>query len=225
MVYTYPQSVKEAAKILDKDMPGWEKKIDLENFHIHSTEYCPLSRVYGGYSTGLRHLFGNSNDTGGFFANRETNDEWLKEIQLRLDRKLNEVQEVHDFAWALRQMQQGKKVVYSGMDTELYFFIEGSYVKQQYLKHPDIKVCGDLHIFSVDCGTYARKWRIYEEPKPKLSSLKPGDKFTWPEARDLGPFVFLNNKDRAKGSHKYHYIDNKSVLCGNDYDREVELVK
>lgn len=53
---TVAERVRKGAKLLDKEYPGWEKRIDLSILDLESTCDCILGQLYGGYGAGLEAL-------------------------------------------------------------------------------------------------------------------------------------------------------------------------
>lgn len=47
------KSVERGAAYLDRVNPGWDKRIDLDNFSIGTYERCVLGQLHGGYQKGM----------------------------------------------------------------------------------------------------------------------------------------------------------------------------
>ena len=46
----------KGALLLDKERPGWEKRIDVGRFDMHSSVDCVLGQLWGSYQTGVDQL-------------------------------------------------------------------------------------------------------------------------------------------------------------------------
>jgi len=87
------------AKFLDREQPGWETLIDLNELHMNDCTQCILGQLYGWYDDGLSALnLGAFNgydaadlgfDTAGSRGATEDYDvlthQWAKQITRRLD--------------------------------------------------------------------------------------------------------------------------------------------
>lgn len=90
MTYKVPKSVKVAAKLLDKVMPGWYKKISLSRLNMSWYLDCILGQLYGEYDKGIKKLFGVSctevsTDTLKVFFGKVYENQWISEINERLN--------------------------------------------------------------------------------------------------------------------------------------------
>jgi hypothetical protein len=107
MIYEYPKSISEAAKLLDKALPGWENKINISTLNMKNYEDCLLGQLYGGYNEGFKLLFNKiifGSKTDEIFGDDVDKQLWITEIDTRKG---------FDFYTALRYMNEGKKVVYT----------------------------------------------------------------------------------------------------------------
>ena len=57
MAETIIARVRRGAKLLDKTLPGWEKKIRLHDLDLNNCEVCILGQLYRSYFKGLDALF------------------------------------------------------------------------------------------------------------------------------------------------------------------------
>lgn len=176
MKNAYPQSIYEAALLLDKEHPGWEKKINITILKMHDAQYCILGQIYkstsnnldGPYAYGLDKLFGLATSDrlvqDCIFGRNANIQGWKDQINSRL----NKVVEDHDFVWALAQMKEGKKVTL--WDDLVYWYMKDGKI------YNDAEV--ERNIFDIGHfpNTQKKGWRIVHQPK--LSDLKVGDKFT-----------------------------------------------
>jgi hypothetical protein len=90
----YPQTVKEAASLLDRKKPDWAQLINLDRLRLEGrlATDCILEQVYGDYPSGVSALFGHLGDQfiiDDFTAKSLFNDdrylrEWKNEIIERL---------------------------------------------------------------------------------------------------------------------------------------------
>jgi len=78
-MYTAPKSVEEAAKVLDKDKPGWAECV-YKPINMGSNWACVLYQVYGEYAQTRYRLFGFQ-DTKDIFGAHDS--EWQLEVDLR----------------------------------------------------------------------------------------------------------------------------------------------
>lgn len=156
MAYAYPNSIEEAANLLDKDKPDWYTKI-VRTLVMGSPDNCLLGQIYGNYYTSFEKLFGKpasyerAGDT--IFGNRAFPSTWYVEIDKR--KKENDFMNRRSIIWAANQIQVGHKVHRKGKDV--------IYSKAQILSF----TLEDLE--SVD-------WQIYEKPL-QIQDLKRKDKF------------------------------------------------
>ena len=110
MIHKYPNSIEEAAKILDKEDSNWSNKLSRPVIMDNGLQ-CILAQLYGGWATGMRTVFALEllcldfkdcpyiNDE--IFGNKASNTAWIKEVQKR--RTLT-------FVEALAAMKEGKTV-------------------------------------------------------------------------------------------------------------------
>ncbi len=78
-MYDSPTSVEEAAKILDKDKPGWAYEVT-QPVQMSSWKKCVLAQVYGNYLHAAYKLFGYRTFGDLFMAH---NEEWQAEVDKR----------------------------------------------------------------------------------------------------------------------------------------------
>lgn len=74
--------VKKCAKLLDREHPGWHKKINIPLLDMTNIQYCVLGQLYG-FSAGLEKLGHLQNCPYGFTASAP-NTKWIKQITKRL---------------------------------------------------------------------------------------------------------------------------------------------
>ena len=94
-----PQLIEEAASLLDKKMPGWAEKIDLETLDIYEPFDCVLGQLFldqkinmiGPYSTGIKILEIPTAMLDAFSWNIRPatihNELWISQIQKRLPKE------------------------------------------------------------------------------------------------------------------------------------------
>lgn len=56
MIQKIENSVLRGAELLDANVPGWHRKIDLEELNMGSALSCILGQLYGNYWTGIEEL-------------------------------------------------------------------------------------------------------------------------------------------------------------------------
>ncbi len=56
--YVYPNTIEEAANILDKAKPHWYRNVDLNELDMDNASRCILGQVYRDYNIGFKKLFG-----------------------------------------------------------------------------------------------------------------------------------------------------------------------
>jgi hypothetical protein len=161
MTYQYPTSISDAAAILDKAIPSWEKKINLNILDMCIYNLCILGQIYGNYRVGMEVLFGGHKESW-------TNDEilgkntpyekWIKEIQARSAN----ADEVRDFAWALRQLYEGKKVSHPARGEKFFEKSPIGYLSNDARHHLGVPCLNQL--ITLNDG-----WNIYE-PEIMLSA-------------------------------------------------------
>lgn len=154
MKYECPKTIKAAAEILDKAMPGWEKKIDKKTLDMDDGEYCVLGQLYFTYDDGIDLLFDNGivcdryDKVFGIHASRAT---WIKQINLRLNPKV---------------VKQPIKV---GDWTKVY-------VNNQ---HITVRVLKDNKYLTDDFRVLTQNEVSFSKPKSKFGELKIGQKFIY----------------------------------------------
>jgi hypothetical protein len=52
--------VRRGARLLDREAPGWERKIDLDTLDLEHTCNCVVGQVYGDYDEGIEQLDGDA---------------------------------------------------------------------------------------------------------------------------------------------------------------------
>ncbi len=57
--------INDGMKLLDREFPGWEKKIDLGTLNVNRFSSCVLAQLYGSYYEGIWTLFPSNT---GFFS-------------------------------------------------------------------------------------------------------------------------------------------------------------
>jgi hypothetical protein len=95
VVNFYPNSVSEAAILLDSEAPGWHNSIDLERLYLPSANKCILGQIYvstpamTGYGRGMHILFKIDKDKAHFFqqdqifGSKASHTDWVNEITKR----------------------------------------------------------------------------------------------------------------------------------------------
>ena len=138
MEYVFPNSIEEAAIMLDRVKPGWENKIDVERLNMGEYDRCILGQLYDGhYNEGIKELFNKNTydnttkNRSEIFCSADSKDTWLSEI----NKRLNPQSQTRDFAWALGQLKAGKRVtreiwgnqylVFAGLETLVFFDTKG----------------------------------------------------------------------------------------------------
>ena len=85
---TTEERVAVGASLLDRVMPGWPAKIELERLDIQSCTCCVLGQLYGDYGAGFGALGISCGYQYGFVAAsvgapHTTERAWIAEIQAR----------------------------------------------------------------------------------------------------------------------------------------------
>lgn len=173
MKYQQPTTVAEAAKILDKDRPGWENLIDINKLDLNDPYECILAQIYGNYSTGYKSLFDDNpygTETAKLFSLVKFTNSWKQEINNRLmnTTKLSLIE-------ALEILKKGGKIVSSN---NFIIHYDGHAFKDSYGNAYDL--LNYYHVFS---------WKKHEL---KFDDLKPGDKFHFIEVDDSSSkYIYL----------------------------------
>jgi hypothetical protein len=98
--YTIQARVEAGAQLLDREIPGWEKHIDLEVIDISYDTKCMLGQLHGTFDRGFQIHFGRQFTYSrrntqaafehGFMTNLPMNEEltaaWQDLIRMRLQR-------------------------------------------------------------------------------------------------------------------------------------------
>jgi hypothetical protein len=86
--------VRRGVRLLDREKPGWERKIDLDRLDLGHTCNCVLGQVYGNYDRALYELDGDVAERPENFGFDDDNllyrtltDRWRGFIRRRLARK------------------------------------------------------------------------------------------------------------------------------------------
>lgn len=87
MSYPYPNSVAEAAQILDNDNPGWYNKVDTDTLDMLDFKKCVLGQAYGAYGDTRRRLMGENLCHNGLYLWASMDEEWITEIKKRKGEK------------------------------------------------------------------------------------------------------------------------------------------
>lgn len=91
----YPMTVKAGALALDKIMPGWFRKIDVDMLDMNDCAKCIVGQLNDGITYIFNDFLYNNFDCyhirvyqDGAFGYRASRDEWIAEIKQRLNRPL-----------------------------------------------------------------------------------------------------------------------------------------
>jgi hypothetical protein len=91
----YPMTVKAGALALDKIMPGWFRKIDVDMLDMNDCAKCIVGQLNGGISYGFSDFLNSHFECydvriyeDGAFGYRTSLNEWIAEIKQRLNRPL-----------------------------------------------------------------------------------------------------------------------------------------
>ncbi len=164
MIYLFPNSIHEAANLLDQVKPGWEKQIDINRLAMNDDELCILGQLYGDYVEGRRRLFLNSYILPDvIFGSHSSIDRWIDEINRRLNKLL-------DFWSAMKLLVQGKKVRRKTWPKNEYW----EYLPMGGIQHKSHK--SEVNINAPLGCHLLDDWELYEEPLI-FSQLKAGEKF------------------------------------------------
>lgn len=92
------QAVANGIRLLDEKEEGWREKIDLDTLYINSLSFCVLGQIYSSANSDIPFMYGvyklgiNELDISfyGFAMNEffgfvELNDEWRRQLGLRLN--------------------------------------------------------------------------------------------------------------------------------------------
>ena len=96
MIYDL-NKVKQAAKFLDENHPGWHKKIDTAKLFLKSPYNCILGQLYGGSGRAVinlcieyreKYAFGYTNCINGMEESEaeKLKSKWIKQITKRLEK-------------------------------------------------------------------------------------------------------------------------------------------
>lgn len=106
----FPNTISEAAKLLDREVSGWANQIDVESLDMTEPERCILGQLFGNYANGRTSLFLHipyncHNDT--IFGSKVNKASWILEINNRLNKK--DAKQMN-FTEALELLKADKKV-------------------------------------------------------------------------------------------------------------------
>jgi len=174
----YPDTIEEAAKILDAHYPDWANKV--QTVKQDSIYNCILGQLYSRWQSGIHKLFNINldalsgdefkkygNDT--VFGNNASNAEWEAQIVLRTKKVATPLL---TFWEAMNLLTQGKKVRRTTWDKNRYWMmVRSTSMVRSYTS-------GDM---AIDIPTplgccLLNDWELYTELTFK--DLKAGDKFT-----------------------------------------------
>lgn len=214
MVYELPQTVVEAALVLDKDKPDWFRLVNLDIFNMGDCEKCISAQVYKKDWRDVQiRLFGKDNiesnegkKTRNIFAG--SNILWIKEILFR--RYGNKTDEVHDFIWAMLRIKESKKIRQSDWapDHYWYYHFGDRRIKSHNGQSGDYPIL--LDNMSVDIIS-AKNWEEYT-PKIRFIDLKVGQKFCFAgdSIEEYRKVQFGNSKGYM--TSRYIIYDESAVL-------------
>lgn len=117
MTNKFPETIAEAAKLLDRKKRGWFKKINKDKLDMTWCRNCILGQLYLDYSEGFHILFPGvhvdcTNDK--IFGNKVNKQIWIDEINQRLYPNKHRT-----FKWALEQIKDNKTVENKGLSVTL----------------------------------------------------------------------------------------------------------
>jgi len=203
MVRAYPNSIRQAAELLDKANPKWEKEIDISSLSMQNYSYCILGQLYKGYGKGFMELFDyEAGDLchDNIFGTTADKKLWINEINSRLGTNF-------DFAWATNQMAHGHKVQRKNWQKR--------WIKKASSGIGIFTNLNEIANFAIDDFT-AKDWIIYKEPL-MFSKLEGGDRFKTAGYADT--FTKLETP-----SDLYYSTDSNWKLQAWSNNIEVELV-
>jgi hypothetical protein len=104
MTNQYPQTIEQAALLLDEVKPNWYEKIDLDKLDMHLGTSCILGQSYNGYGSGIKEIFGKDfyntrmdeelkDDL--VFGRSASREKWIEQISLRKNTKYKEATPVN----------------------------------------------------------------------------------------------------------------------------------
>jgi hypothetical protein len=197
----YPDTIEEAAKILDAHCPGWETKV--KSPRQNSSAECVLGQIFGDWRTGMLQLFnvdmdrleGNPEEFNKYghdliFGKYSPNEEWEKQLALRA-KKVEP--KLLTFWEAMQALTEGKKVRRVTWEKNRYWMmVKSTSMVRSYTSGNmalDIPAPFGCHLLN--------DWELYTELTFK--DLKAGDKFTshngpvWIKAEDIPYAVGASN--------------------------------
>lgn len=68
MFFTPASRITAGAKLLDRNVSGWEDRIDLDKLDLSTHDCCMLGQLFGSYSKGLEDLNIGNPSRYGFFT-------------------------------------------------------------------------------------------------------------------------------------------------------------
>lgn len=87
--YGYPDSIEEAARLLDIVKPDWYKQVNILKLSMMDGTKCVLGQLYGQWWKGMHSLFGSTRPGDNYrasdtiFGNMANPISWVKQIEDR----------------------------------------------------------------------------------------------------------------------------------------------
>lgn len=179
----YPETIEEAAKILDAHFPDWAAKINLDVYSQSNGKNCILGQLYSTYFNGMEHLFdfkmeyiySKKINLDKVFGTNASSKIWQQQINLRLNKEVKTM----TFLEAVEALMNGKKVTLNHWNGDYLTINSDCYVKNS----------RDSYIPHLFMWKNRNDWRIIETIK--FSDIKSGEKFkhldkTWIKAKKDG---------------------------------------
>lgn len=167
--------IEELGQLLDKDMPGWFNKINLDKLNMHEPKNCILGQVYGDYFDGKMKLLKNDAQ----YINITCSNTHLKQWKTYVQKRIKENKMASDWNWACQQMLNGKKVFrldWKHKSDVLYWYTPIPSNNYSAIKWYDQNGKTGIVELAVGC-IQATDWQLY---KTTLVDLRPGDVFELP---------------------------------------------
>lgn len=109
MTLPYPNTVAQAAKDLDKLMPGWYNKVDVDELRMMDCEKCIIAQSFSGkYHIGRDNWGWDIQDTSeGPFTEQKIVPKWADEINKRKTNSIRAMKQKRD---KLGRFASGSKI-------------------------------------------------------------------------------------------------------------------
>jgi hypothetical protein len=212
----YPDTVEEAAKLLDWLKSNWAEEINIKTLNMAECDSCILGQLYRTYGKGFDVVFGRNSYSDEYqhdeiFGMNAPVSEWIDQIRLRLNKG--------NWTWAVEQLAAGKKVRQKNWMLGYYYEKLGDSI---ILYDNTNKIVRDSRI-QLSYFT-ATNWELYA-PELKLSNLGKGQKFKFHARVENEDKVYTFVQDVGTVGKYKHLFMYDNELFGQNHDEVVTLVK